>query len=153
VENVLKAAGKTVKGANGGSLEIIAIERQDNGDYKVQFRFEQPPNHISVNNAPVGAVQGGVAQIQIQGGGAVARPISVVNTNGLPTLVDAKGQSLQVVQIPSRMFRAVNGVATQEITVVFRAANGVGEPARMVLQGQRPTTVQVPFTLHNVPLP
>ncbi|HYT94390.1 MAG TPA: hypothetical protein VEL76_37090 [Gemmataceae bacterium] len=152
VDNVLKAAGKSVKGANGGAIEVVAIDKQDNGDYKVQIRFEQPPTYIPVNNAmpPVGAMP--AVQIQAQNGVAL-RPTSIINNNGLPTLVDAKGQSLQLVQIPARMFRGGLGVATQEITMVFRAPNGVGEPARMVLQGQRPMTVQVPFALNNVPLP
>jgi hypothetical protein len=160
VDDVLKAVGKTVKGEGGGSLEVMAIEKQADGTYKVQFRMENPPNFMPVNNFAPGAVQimpaGGGGQIQIQVVNGAVRPglVGGVNDNGLPKLVDAKGQAYQVVQIPQRMFRGgFGGVATQEITMVLRAPNGAGEPARFVLSGQRPVTVQVPFTLHNVPLP
>ena len=37
---------------------------------------------------------------------------------------------------------------------IKRAANpGQGDPTKLVLSGVRPVTVQVPFTVQNVPLP
>ncbi|MCC6418094.1 MAG: hypothetical protein IT429_07560 [Gemmataceae bacterium] len=160
VENVLKAAGKKVQGEHGGAIEIIAIEKQGDGTYKVQCRFESPPNRVATNLPGViqvignGQVQG--IQIQIGGGvvGPAGRPISANIGNGLPVLVDAKGKSFQLTQIPARMFRGgINGVSTQEVTMIFRPRDGQGEPDRFVLVGQRPVTVQVPFTLQNVRLP
>ncbi|MCI0463458.1 MAG: hypothetical protein L0Z62_41500 [Gemmataceae bacterium] len=157
VEDVLKAKGKSVKGQHGGMIEVIAIEKQGDGTYKVQFRFESPANHVATPFggmalvAPNGAVQ--IQQIQIQING---RPVTTTRAagNGLPVLVDAKGKPFQLAGITNRAFRGgVNGVATQELTMIFRPEDGQGEPARFVLTGQRPVTVQVPFTLQNVQLP
>jgi len=78
---------------------------------------------------------------------------SVANTHGLPALVDAKGRGLQLSQVPTRMYRGGFGVLTMEVTMVFRQNDGQGEPAQLVLHGQRNISVQVPFTLHDVTLP
>jgi hypothetical protein len=51
------------------------------------------------------------------------------------------------------MYRGGFGVLTMEVTMVFRQNNGQGEPAQLVLHGQRNISVQVPFTLRDVPLP
>jgi hypothetical protein len=157
VEDVLKAAGKKVKGVGGGGeIEMVSCEKQADGSYKVQFRMEQPPNFIpapfqgpvapGINNGG-----GGVVQIGGVGGRRVIR--SVANTHGLPALVDAKGRSLQLSQVPTRMYRGGFGVLTMEVTMVFRQNDGQGEPAQLVLHGQRNISVQVPFTLRDVPLP
>jgi len=154
VTDVLKSAGKTVKGVSGGSLEVVAIDKQDDGTYKVQFRLEAPPNQVL---APFpGNVQfiqpNGQVQIQIQVVNGARRLSTTTSTTGLPSLVDAKGKAFQLVQIPQRAFRAAfNGPATQELTMVFRPQDGQGEPARLVLSGQRPVTVPVPFVLRDVP--
>jgi hypothetical protein len=157
VDNVLKSAGKTVKGKNGGAIEVQSIEKQADGDYRVKIRLENPPNVNAINGPGVFQIMpaNGVqiqGQIQIGGAQIGGRP-GLVNNSGLPTLVDDKGQSYELVQIPARGFRGVNGVFSQEVTLVFRAANGVGAPARMVLNGHRMVDVQVPFTLKDVPLP
>ncbi len=156
-EDVLKAAGKKFKGVGGaGEIEMLGCEKQADGSYRVQFRLEQPPNFIQAPfQGPVapglGNGAGGVVQIGGAGGRRVVR--QVVNTHGLPTLVDAKGRSLQLTQVPTRMYRGGFGVLTMEVTMVFRRHDGQGEPARLVLHGQRNISVQVPFTLRDVPLP
>src|SRR5262249_27756437 len=120
-----------------------------------------PPNQIPVNALP-GAIQimpgNGqiqIQQIQIQVQGGVARQVAYSGDGtGLPALTDARGRAYKLVNTPQRILRGgFGGAVNQEITLVFRADNGQGEPARFVLSGRRPVTVQVPFTLQNVPLP
>jgi hypothetical protein len=124
VNDIFNAVGKTVRGAQGGSIEVLGVEKKGDGEVQVQLRVETPP-------------------MQRDGTRAAS----------LPTLVDAKGEGYQLVQVPSRSRRSNGRVITQELTLLFRANPGQGDPSRLVLNGVQPVTVQVPFTFENVPLP
>lgn len=161
VENVLKAAGTSAKGKNGGSLEVSSIEKMDNGEYKVHFRLESPPGNngwgamIPGNGAiqfQAVQIQGNI-QIQGFGGAGGGRMGAAGNAPGIPELIDAKGNKYEVARIPNRRFNFNNGVGMQELTVVYRAANGAGEPDRMVVNGSRLVTITIPFSFRDVPLP
>src|SRR5205823_9005592 len=80
------------------------------------------------------------AQIQIIGNGNGT--FSYIGLGqALPVLVDAKGKMLTLDQIPQEraMPFANGGVTTyvREVTMIFRPAAGVGEPAQMVLLSHR----------------
>jgi hypothetical protein len=153
VDHVLKAAGKAVKGENGGSMEVLSISKQANGDYKVQLRLENPPGgnpFVPVAVPLRGAIQRQQIQIQVNGGGALTVVGAAGGGIGGLSLLDAKGKAYQLVEVPSRSLRGVNGVFTQEMTLVFRPQAGQGEPASLVLNGRRTVTVSVPFRLTNV---
>jgi hypothetical protein len=149
IDNVLKAAGETVKGKSGGSLKLNSIAKLDNGDYKLQIYLENPP----APNANGGMIVGNavIQQVQIQVGG-FGGPAVLGNTNGLPELVDAKGNKFQAVQIPARRMNFNNGVSHQEVTIVFRGQAGQGDPDRLILHGSRTVNVTVPFAFQNVPV-
>ena len=152
MDNILKAAGKTAKGANGGAIHVKAIDKMDNGDYQLQISMENIPG----GNNPFGGIGVGFQQIQVQiggGGNVVINGIAPGGNNNLPTLVDAKGQGYQLVNVPQRGLQINNGVMRQDITLVFRPQGGQGAPARLILNGQRTANFQVPFSFTNVPLP
>jgi hypothetical protein len=148
VDNIMKAGGQKAKGEKGGSLEVVSIAKEPNGDYKVQVRMESPPGLNPFGG--VMGVGGGAIQIQIVGNVTI---VGGGNSSGTPVLQDAKGKDFQLVGIPSRGVRGFNGNFTQELTLVFRPQAGQGEPASLVLTGQSPVHVVVPFRLENVPLP
>jgi len=124
VDDIFNAAGKTIRGDRGGSIEVFAVEKKGDGEVQIQLRLENPP------------FQAGNIQ-----------PASV------PALVDAKGESYQLAGIPGRGRRSNGRVITQELTVLYRANPGQGDPAKLVLNGVLPVVVQVPFAMENVPLP
>ena len=124
VNDIFNAVGKTFKGTNGGSIEIFAVEKKGDGEVQVQLRLESPPPQAS---------------------GARAA--------SLPALLDAKGESYQVVQVPSRGRRTNGRVVTQELTMLFRANPGQADPTRLVLNGVRSVAVDVPFQIDHVMLP
>jgi hypothetical protein len=124
VEDIFNAVGKTFKGPNGGSIEILGVEKKGDGEVQVQLRLESPAFEQNGTRAA-----------------------------SLPSLVDAKGESYQVVQVPSRGRRTNGRVITQELTMLFKANPGQGDPSRLVLNGVRTVTVQLPFRFENVPLP
>jgi hypothetical protein len=155
IDDVLKAAGKAVKGKDGGSMEVVSIGKEANGDYKVQVRLANVP----AMNPFGGAIMPGGAQIQVQqvqvqigGGGQVIIQGGLAGGSNRPALVDAKGRPFQLVAMPSQSMQAGPGGFTQEMTLVFRPTDGQGEPASLVLNGQRTITVAIPFRLENVPL-
>jgi hypothetical protein len=150
IDDVLKAAGKSAKAKDGSGMELVEINKQENGDVRLKVRLDSGQG----DNALPGAVRimrgGMVQQIQIAGapGGGFGGP---ANANGMPSLVDAQGKAYQLVSIPQRNLRGVNNVFTQEL--LFRPSAGQGEPTRLVLQGRRNAHVQATFSFKDVPVP
>ena len=98
-------------------------------------------------------------QIGVGGGGGIAfaAPGQFVGPlNGL-SVQDDKGNSLpiQVRQTQFRMMQQGNGVPIQTITYTFVCQHGKdkGQPAKVVYLGRKRVTVDIPFTLKDVPLP
>jgi hypothetical protein len=169
VDNILKAAGKTVKGAKGGSIKVIEADKDEDGNYKVRFELERP---AGVNTGMGYGFGGGGIRIGIPGGGPVRVPggkggfqiqvqvgqagggIAVApgggafpNFTGI-TLVDAKGNSLPLVGMSANA-----GQGQKEMTLLFKPTKGQGKPAKLVFTGQRSVSVDVPVTFKNVKLP
>jgi hypothetical protein len=147
VKDVLKSAGKTARGADGGELQVIEVSKTANGEHQLKIRLTYPPG----NNPFMPFLRGpGGGAVQIQIGGVGLNPGVMPKQPDLPVLLDAKGKEFPLVSLPSqRMQGNVNGI-TRELTMVFR---GEGEPDRLVLNGQSLATVPVAFTFKNVPLP
>lgn len=152
MDNVLTAAGKSAKGAAGGSMNLDSIDKQADGSYRVKVRMENlQPNPFGAARGGIVINGGAVQVIQIGPGGAF---IGGRNTaqRGMPDLVDARGNKYQVVGVPGMRTQINGGVVTQEATLLFRAPAGAGEPASLVLFGERPVNFQIPFTFRDVPL-
>jgi len=134
-DNLMKAAGKEAKGANGGKVEIVAVEKLNNNDVKIQIRLENVQNingNININGrVPVGS--------------------GFNTTQGVATVRDAKGKEFQFAGQTYHSSRFVNGVINQEVSLTFRP-NGAGDAAALVFNGHRMVTMQVPFSFTNVPL-
>src|SRR5439155_5195430 len=128
VDNILKAAGKTAKSKDGGSLQVQTIDKLDNGDIQVKLALE----NLGGPNPFVGAggrvmIQGQAVvqfrQIQVgnAGGGMVIGGMGPANSTNLPKLLDAKGQAYQVVNIPNQNMQFNNGQMTSHLTIIYRA--------------------------------
>jgi hypothetical protein len=123
VDDIFNAAGKTVRGAQGTAIEVFTVEKKGDGEVQIALRMETPLALAGVRAATY------------------------------PALVDAKGESYQLLQVPSRGGRSNGRVFTQELTLLYRAHPGQGDPAKLVLNAVEPVNLQVPFTLKDVPLP
>src|SRR5205807_10493263 len=71
----------------------------------------------------------------------------------MPRLLDAKGKACDLVEIARQKTEIVEGKTVEKLTLVYRRQEGQGEPARLVVEGRRWASFQVPFTLKDVPLP
>jgi hypothetical protein len=144
VDNILKSAGRVVKGPRGGSLKVGAVVRQEGGEVKVRVLVEPPTTETDDGTAPP---LGGMTVI-IDGQEVGPRTVSLSASNF--ALLDEKGKPLQVVKAVTTGVRA--GPA-QEVELIYRPAEGQPGPARFVYTARRGALLEVPFTLRNIPLP
>jgi hypothetical protein len=197
VEKVLEAAGKTVKGIEGGSIQVTEVTTGDNDQVTIAFELEQPsgvmaesnprivvprPQPVQPPTPPVPAPRGaappkpaapappppagagpavqvkvgvGVAGpgIAVAPGGRVAFPLFTGPFNGI-ALLDDKDNILPV-QFQQQRFRvaAGGGPAMMGFQIVYKPEKGQPVPAKLVFKGRKSVTIDVPFTLKDVPLP
>jgi hypothetical protein len=170
-------AGEMVKGKEGGFIKIIDVKSEEE-ETTIHLEFEQPP-FDRVMPAQQNAMQviGGAApirmqarpagrmlpaqaappplqaQIAIKGGGAAM--LFADSVNGLSVL-DDKGMPVPVrIQMASRFQQQPGGgfKQTTMYTLISRREKDKGEPAKIAYLGRKRVTVEIPFTLQDVPLP
>ena len=141
VEDVMKAAGKSLRGEKGGALRVGEVSRKD-GEVKLRVQVETPATGMDD-----GAQLFPGATVIINGEvlGQKREGLSAANF----TLLDAQGKPLTIVKATDTGLRA--GTA-REVELVFQAAKEQ-TPAKFVYHGRRTALVDVPFTLRDVPLP
>jgi hypothetical protein len=82
----------------------------------------------------------------------VARPVPINTTGNSIALLDEKGNALPMVNVRTNASRADGkGGVIVEQTMIFRT-KGMDVPSKLVLSGSHTATVNIPFTLKNVPL-
>jgi hypothetical protein len=109
-DEIMKSAGNTYKGEEGGSIKIVSVDRdENNGQVKVVFEFEAPANFVPPN---------GVVPVPIRGG-----PVP------LPLPAPAPPIKLQIQPAqPGAGFQAVQAPAVQ-VQVQVQAGGGAAAPA------------------------
>jgi hypothetical protein len=152
VEKILDAGGKTVAGANGGSMKVASVKKLPNGNVEVQVALENvTPNPFGGN-----IIINGGGNIVIRGNGIViggrggAQRIGGMPSD-LPALLDAKGQKFALAAIPSQSTAINNGTFTRHATMLFHPIAGQTEPSELVLFGSRTHTIGVPFRFQDLP--
>jgi hypothetical protein len=130
VDSILTAGGKTTKGARGGSINVIEVIKDKNGNHQVCFKVNE-------------------------GGLVAARAFffSCMPPSGAPAdranvrLVDARGVSFALI---GRSLTNINGAEVQTLT--FKAQNGLA-PAKLVFSAPLTVIVDVPFSFKGLKLP
>jgi hypothetical protein len=120
-------------------------------------RLGPPPANPALPQPAPAALPG--AQIQIGGGGgiAVGAPMRFAGLfNGL-SVQDDKGNALPI-QVQQTQFRVVARargarMPTLMYTFVCQHDKDKGQPAKVVYLGRKRVTVEIPFTVQDVPLP
>jgi hypothetical protein len=154
IDKVMNATGRSVGGANGGTLSVQAI-RKVGDDIEVEVTMENlTPN-------PFGG------RIFVGGGNVVIRGNVAVNGNGgfringlgsnsggeFPDLLDARGEKYQLVGATSDGMNIANGTWSRTVTLLYHPGPNQTAPADLVLFGTRTHTIGVPFQFQDVPLP
>lgn len=165
-DNILKAADKTFKGKDGGSIKVLSVT--ENGDMvTLKLEFDAPKDVVPAQPAPVavpggiqvlpapappppprGAFQVQVQQIQIVGGGVVYGGNS--GAQGLE-LLDEKGNAIACVGTSSE-FQGNAGNFKLTQTMSFRAQKDQ-KASKLVFKGSKSVGIDIPFSLKDVKLP
>jgi hypothetical protein len=138
--------GRAVQGGDGSTVQVIALRREAGG--AVRLRVEVAPAARALFVAGVPA-----RMLLITGGRWRGRgvPVPPPVRAGQLTLFDERGRKVPLVS--STVPAVGSGGTAWDFTLVYRPAAGQGEPARLVYTGRRAATVEVAFTLEDVPLP
>ncbi|HZZ80550.1 MAG TPA: hypothetical protein VFE62_18750 [Gemmataceae bacterium] len=156
IEKVMDAAGKSVAGANGGTLKIDSILLHPNKSIEIDVVMQNLTsnpfgNAIVINRGNV-IIRGNINGNIVINGGNVR-----INGNGtakdLPDLIDAKGQKYRIANVKRESTNAFNGAITRSATVVYQPASPESEPRELILQGTRTHTIAVPFRFENLQAP
>jgi hypothetical protein len=154
VENVLKAAGQTVKGQKSGFIKVIdATEDAAKSQVRLRVQF-QAPNNLAQGAAPIGAGQ--VVQVQVQVQGAAQVQLQAVprflGFGGDFALIDAQGKEMPLIGMATDGRAAGNNVQIEHV-LTFQARKGQADGAKLVYRASRTINLGVTFTLKDVPLP
>jgi hypothetical protein len=155
VDKILKAKGESAKGDNGGSLKVLDVGKDDKGAVTLQVDLELPPDvqptqgQVTYPNLPPagGPVPPGGPAI---GGRVPLQPVYTGGFQGL-NLVDDKGQSLPL-RLTASSARRNGNAFVRTFTLVSQPEKGQGDPARLLFTGSRLVTLEVAFTLKDVPV-
>lgn len=144
VDDVLRAAGKRIEGAAGNAVQVVRAERDAEG--RVEVRVEVTP-------AADLMFAGFPARLLVLGDGRW-------RSRGIPVPPPVRLEQLALVDARERRCLptsttepAANGTGTAwGLTLLFQPAQALELPARLEFTGYRTFTVEVPFTLRDVPL-
>jgi hypothetical protein len=141
IDDALHAGGRSFKGADGATVQVLEAGRLAHGSYRLRLQTEGLPRGVLVR---VGGLRvNGAARL-------LANQVSPANTTW--SLQDGNGRAFRCVGLESTFVANAGGVG-QELRLTFEPDPALGEPARLVQRGRRTVLLDVPFTFENVPLP
>jgi outer membrane protein assembly factor BamB len=142
VDNVMKAAGRTIKGRLGGEVKVIEVAEEDDGQVRLKVRVER--------------VGRGTADVPVNpfGGTVIINGRRLGEEDLLSSLdfslLDQKGKPFVTVKAIST---GVQAGAAHEYELVYKPETEQGEAAKFVYSDRRTLFIDVPFTLKDVVLP
>jgi hypothetical protein len=143
IDNVFESAGQTVHGGGGSSLKVVEANRPENGEVRLRVYVESPPRGLDDGSFIPSTMVMVVNGRRI--GNDTEEPLSGLNF----ALYDQKGKRVPTLRAQTTGKRSG---AAREYELSYQVDEGV-EPSRFVFIGRRTAVVEVPFTLHDVPLP
>jgi hypothetical protein len=144
IDNVFESAGKVVEGTGGTSLKVVEADRPENGEVHLRVYVESPPRGLDDGSfLPSTMVM--VVNGRRIAGNDTEEPLSGQNF----ALMDQKGRRFPTLRAQTTGKRSG---AAREYELSYQVEEG-SEPTRFVFIGRRTAVVEVPFTLHDIPLP
>ncbi len=151
----VRAVGQTVRGA-GVSLSLLSLSRHAGNEVRVTAEVQLP--YGTYLDQPVAGPIG----IGGRGGGFGRNWVALTIEPEPSAITGTQYQGLSIGDSTGRPFSAAMGATeivglfaqhyTVHVTAAFRAPADGAEPARVAFAVRRPTTVEVPFVLRDVPL-
>jgi hypothetical protein len=143
IEDLAKAVDKSFHVSDGSTLHLAEFRRDDEGQGRLRIQLETP------------RMRGGRGAAQVIRGNRriifLNRGDTMTTGGGDWSLVDAGGRKVPMVAVSQRVMGGINGLS-QETSFTFHAKD-VKSPLKLLYSGSRTVTVEIPFTLKDVPLP
>lgn len=99
-DNLAKAAGKTFKGDDGGSIKVIEVKTDEQKQLTIQFEFEQPPDTTpAAPQMPAGPVMRPAIRLKTPPGAPAAPPPAAPPAGGAGALAAGQVQVQAQIQI------------------------------------------------------
>jgi hypothetical protein len=140
IDDILKAAGKSVKGEKAGVVKVVEVSNKD-GEVKMRLHVESPAASFD-DGPPLPGNMTVIINGEVQG--QKKDSLSGINF----TLLDSKGKPLTLTKASDTGVRAGSA---REVELVFQSKEQA--PTKFIYSGRRTALVEVPFTLKDVPLP
>lgn len=134
IDDLAKNTGLTVHAADGTKLTLVAFEVKSDGRVLMRVRTENPNVWNNVG-----------AAVRMLAGGR--------NGIGQLKFFDAAGKPVRQPSIQESMQNDDGLTVTNENLYSFPRTDAAGRPTKLVLVGNKPMTLEVPFRLENVRLP
>jgi hypothetical protein len=147
-DKILQAESRTFKGPENSYLKVHEARKTDGGQIKLRVTVRAP----SMSDEATAMMGGAIFVRRFNGRMAFIAQQEAENVAAQSlSLQDANGRSYHLVSAEETA-QANAMEVTQEFHLVFQSRQGLGEPAYLVYTGHRLVTVEIPFTLKNVPL-
>jgi hypothetical protein len=143
IDNVFESAGQTVQGAGGSTVKVVEANRPEGEELRLRVYVDSPPRGLDDGSFIPSTMVMVVNGRRI--GNDTEEPLSGPNF----ALFDQKGRRLPTLR--AQMTGKRSGAA-REYELIYQVEEGA-EPRRFVFIGRRTAVVEVPFALHDVPLP
>jgi hypothetical protein len=138
IQDVLKAADKTVEGPDGSRVTVTEVAHEKDGFYKLKVEVQSPPREFDPFVGNVQIIRRINRKVALEGI-ALAR-----NDEQCPlSLFDAKGNLLKWTTA-----EYTPAAAKRTFTLVYP---DVAAPVKLVYTGRRTTFIEAPFTFKDVP--
>jgi hypothetical protein len=163
VGNVLKAEGETVKGKAGVTLKIAELAREEDGSVTVSADLRCTTDAIPVGpGIPTSYGRGPGQAMRVRALGGVRNVVIQQNDPSIPSdatsfvgleLHDSAGKPYRLHKVTTHNGNIVGDAQSHFVVLNFGPAEkGQGEPAALVFKASHWVTVDVPFTLKDVPV-
>jgi hypothetical protein len=143
IDRIMDARDKGAKGSDGSFIKVAEVKREEGNKLRIRVRVDQAADESAANN-PWGWGWRGMGLRGTNDG-------NVDNTVSTGSLVLFDGRGHLVRLVAKEQIQDPNG-QLEEYDFVYQLVKGQPEPDKLVLQGRRPVSIDVPFTLRDVPL-
>lgn len=147
IDDVLNAGGQTYTLDDGTSLKVVGVQEVKRGttrQYVVRAECQTQGGNVLPRFVRINRGAGQVAIVQVQD---TPKPSDLSLA-----LLDVQGKPYQLVRQSIDGFNMNFNVCTQSVNVTFQARADQGPPGKLVMNGRRIVSIEVPFTLRDVPV-
>jgi hypothetical protein len=138
VKDISGTAGRSFAGKDGHALHMQAVEKREDGSYRISLAVENPGMQMD----PFG-----LRNVRLRGNFNSSLPSGA--PTAMPTMIDTDGKEHTAEVISQMTGRTAEGQTVLNAVLDYRPS---AEPAQLVLRGQRLVLFSVPFTLKDVPI-